>query len=88
MMLRSATEAVAPTADLICVVSAVSRETISPDCDRVEEGRRQPRHMGEHVLAQIRHDPLAERDDEVVAAGRGQRENAARTEQHREIVGR
>ena len=32
MTLRSATEAVAPTADLICVVSAVSRETISPDC--------------------------------------------------------
>ena len=32
MMLRSATEAVAPTADLICVVSAASRDTISPDC--------------------------------------------------------
>ena len=32
MTLRSATEAVAPTADLICVVSAVSRDTISPDC--------------------------------------------------------
>ena len=31
MALRSATEAVAPTADLICVVSAVRRETISPD---------------------------------------------------------
>ena len=31
MTLRSATEAVAPTADLICVVSAVSRDTISPD---------------------------------------------------------
>ena len=31
MRLRSATEAVAPTADLICVVSAVNRETISPD---------------------------------------------------------
>ena len=29
--LRSATEAVAPTVDLICVVSAVSRETISPE---------------------------------------------------------
>jgi hypothetical protein len=32
MMLRSACEMVAPTADLIWVVSAVSRETISPDC--------------------------------------------------------
>jgi len=32
MMLRSAVEAVAPTADLIWVVSAVSRDTISPDC--------------------------------------------------------
>ena len=32
MAFRSATEAVAPTADLICVVSAVNRETISPDC--------------------------------------------------------
>ena len=29
--LRSATEALAPKADLICVVSAVRRETISPD---------------------------------------------------------
>ena len=31
MTLRSASEAVAPTADLICVVSADRRETISPD---------------------------------------------------------
>ena len=31
-VLRRASEAVAPTADLICVVSAASRETISPDC--------------------------------------------------------
>ena len=30
MELRSASEADAPTADLICTVSAVSRETISP----------------------------------------------------------
>ena len=30
--LRSACDRLAPTADLICVVSAVSRETISPDC--------------------------------------------------------
>ena len=29
--LRSAIEALAPTADLICVVSAVSRETSSPE---------------------------------------------------------
>ncbi len=33
-VLRSAIEAVAPTVDLICVVSAVSRETISPDWAR------------------------------------------------------
>ncbi|MNL84027.1 hypothetical protein D3C87_2118590 [compost metagenome] len=31
MELRNACEAVALTADLICVVSAVRRETISPD---------------------------------------------------------
>ncbi|MCY1552756.1 hypothetical protein D9M68_891730 [compost metagenome] len=31
---RSATEAVAPTTDLICVVSTDRRETISPDCER------------------------------------------------------
>jgi hypothetical protein len=31
MVLRRASEAVAPTVDLICVVSAVSRETISPE---------------------------------------------------------
>ena len=73
MTLRSASDAVAPTADLTCVVSAASRETISPDCARVEEGRRQRRHMGEHVAADIGHDALAERDDEIVAAGRGQR---------------
>ena len=71
MALRSATEAVAPTADLICVVSAVSRDTISPDWARVEEGRRQPRHMREHVAADIGDDALAQRDDEIVAAGRG-----------------
>ena len=57
MVLRSATDAVAPTADLTCVVSAVSRETISPDCDRVEEGRRQSRHMGEDVACADRRRP-------------------------------
>ena len=47
MMLRSATEAVAPTADLICVVSAVSRETISPDCAVSKKAGDSSRHMGE-----------------------------------------
>ena len=37
--LRSAIEALAPNAALTCVVSAVSRETISPLLARVEEGR-------------------------------------------------
>ncbi|ENR67941.1 hypothetical protein DK64_2558 [Brucella neotomae 5K33] len=34
IILRSATDAVAPTTDLICVVSDESRDTISPDCER------------------------------------------------------
>ncbi len=42
----SATEALAPTADLICVVSAVSRETMSPERADVEEGRGEPHQMG------------------------------------------
>ena len=33
-MLRSATDIEEPTADLICVVSAVSRDVISPVCVR------------------------------------------------------
>ena len=76
--LRSAIEALAPTADLICVVSAVSRETISPERAGVEEGRRRAaadarRRRG----AQVGDDPLAERHHEVVAGRARKREHAA-----------
>ena len=68
--LRSATDTDVPTALLICVVSAVSREMISPVLARVEEGGRQHGQVREHGGAQVGDDALAERGDEVVARAR------------------
>ena len=73
--LRSAIDTDAPTADLIWVVSAVSREIISPVCALVEERRRQRGQMREHLAAQIGDDPLAERRDEIEAQRAGDREH-------------
>ena len=51
----------------------------------VVEGRRQPRQMGEDIVADIRYDTLAEGDDEIVTAGAGDRENCRQHHQHGEI---
>ena len=64
--LRSAIDTEAPTAALIWVVSAVSRDTSSPDFGRVEERRRQDGDVREHGVAQIGHHALADGRDEVV----------------------
>ncbi len=84
--LRSATDTEAPTADLICVVSAVSREVSLAGLGGVEERRRQPRQMREHVAAQIGDDALAERGDEVVAQRARGREHRHHRDHHGEIA--
>ena len=76
--LRSATDTDEPTADLICVVSAVSREISSPVLAVVEEGGRQRGEMAEHLAAQIGDDALAERGHEIEARGARQREHRRR----------
>ena len=53
----------------------------------VEEGRRQAGDMREHLAADVGHNALAERDDEIVAACRGQGEHRGDRHQHREIIG-
>ena len=68
--LRSATDTEAPTALLICVVSAVSREMISPVRAVSKKPGDSSRQMREHVRAQIGDDALADRGDEVVARRR------------------
>ena len=80
--LRSATDTEAPTADLICVVSAVSREISLAGLGGVEERRRQRGEMREHVAAQIGDDALAERGDEVVAQRAGEREHGHHRDHH------
>ena len=64
--LRSAIDTEAPTADLIWVVSAVSRDTSSPRARGIEERRRQRDQMREHVAPEIGDDALADRHDEIV----------------------
>ena len=79
--LRSAIDTLAPTADLICVVSAVSRETMSPERAVSKKAGESVQEMREEVGAKIGDDPLAERDDQVVAAGAGEREDAGEHDQ-------
>ena len=84
--LRNAIETEAPTADLIWVVSAVSREISSPVLARVEEGGRKRGEMGEHVGAQVGDDALAERGDEVEARRAREREHGHDRDHHGEIA--
>ena len=84
--LRSAIDTEAPTADLIWVVSAVSREVSLAGLGGVEERRRQPRQMREHVAAQIGDDALAQCGDEVVAQRARGREHRHHADHHREIA--
>jgi len=60
--LRSAIDTEAPTADLIWVVSAVSRDTNSPSARGIEEGG-EARSDREHVAPEIGDDALADRHD-------------------------
>ena len=83
--MRSAIETLAPKADLICVVSAVSRETISPVRAVSKKRRIEPGEMREHGGAQIGDDALAERHHEVVAQRARQREDGHDDDQHAEI---
>ena len=84
--LRSAIETEAPTADLICVVSAVSREISSPRARGIEERRRQRHQVREHVAPEIGDDALADRHHQVVARGAGQREHRDHRDHHAEIA--
>ena len=55
---------VVPTAALICVVSAVSRDITSPVRASSKKAARQPGEMREHIAAQIGDEAFAERSDE------------------------
>ncbi len=87
MALRSATDAVAPTADLICVVSAVSRDTISPDCTLSKKPGDNVVTCAENIAPEVGDDALAERDDEIVARSRSCGQDRRDHHQHREIIG-
>mgnify|MGYP003694196947 CR=1 FL=1 len=84
--LRNATEIEAPTAALICVVSAVSREISLAGLGRIEVGGRERDQMAEHALAQVGHDPLAQRGDEIKARRARQSEHGHDADQDGEIA--
>ncbi len=84
--LRSATETEEPTAALICVVSAVSRETISPVLASSKKAAGERGQMREHVAAQVGDDALAERGDEVVAKRAGEREHRRDADHQQKIA--
>ena len=83
--LRKAIETDAPTADLIWVVSAVSRDIISPVCERSKKAGDKAREMAEHLGAQIRDNPFAERGDEIEPKRARHREHEHDRDHHREI---
>ena len=78
----SAIETDAPTADLICVVSAVRREIISPVCAWSKKAGDSAVRCANTSRAQIGDDAFAERRDEVEA----QRACAARAPPQRAIM--
>ena len=84
--LRSATDTEEPTADLICVVSAVSREVSSPVLAVSKNGADSASRWREHRRAEVRDDALAERGHEVVARGAGEREHGHHRDHHAEIL--
>src|SRR5881398_1592835 len=72
--LRNAIETEAPTAALIWVVSAVSRDKFP--CFRfVEISERKRNQVPEYALAQIGDDALTQRGDEIETRGARQREH-------------
>ncbi len=87
--LRSATDTEEPTADLICVVSAVSREIISPVLAVSKNDADSVVRCANTAAAQIGDHALAERGDEVVAAARSTIASTPTTsDHHAEIAGR
>ena len=84
--LRSATDTDEPTADLICVVSAVSREVSSPVRAVSKNGADSAMRWPNTAGAKIRHHALAERGHEVVARGAGEREHGHHRDHHAEIL--
>ena len=83
--LRSACEITVLAAALTCVVSAVSRDITSPECDDFVEGGAKSREMLEHVAPDVGHDALAEPVDAIEARGARQCEHEADADQRREI---
>jgi len=83
--LRNAIETEAPTAALIWVVSAVSRDKFP--CFRfVEISERKRNQVPEYALAQIGDDALTQRGDEIETRGARQREHRHDDNHHREIA--
>ncbi len=83
--LRSAIDADEPKVALSWVVSAVRRETSSPVFSTSKKLEVEAGQMGEDVAAQVGHDPLAERHDQVVAGARRDRQHGDDADQADEI---
>ncbi len=84
--LRSAIETEAPTADLIWVVSAVSRDISSPIFAVSKKAADSCVMRSNTARAQIGDHALAERGDEVVAQRAGAGEHGHDRDHHREIL--
>ena len=84
--LRSATETEVPTAALIWVVSAVSREMISPVLAASKKAGDSVGEMREHGGAQVGDHALAEHGDEVVAQRARDREHRHHRDHDGEIL--
>ncbi len=84
--LRSAIDTEAPTADLIWVVSAVSRDTSSPLRAESKKAGESDSRWPKTSRLQIGNDALADRHHQVVARGTGQREHGDDRDHHREVA--
>ena len=84
--LRSAIDTDAPTADLIWVVSAVSRDTSSPLRAESKNAGRQRDQMREHVAPEIGDDALADRHDQIEPRRAGAGQHRDHRDHHAEIA--
>ncbi len=84
--LRKATDTAEPTADLICVVSAVSRDIISPVCALSKNAADRRVRCANTSLRKIRDDPFAERRDEIEPKRTRKREHGGNADHHAEIA--
>ena len=85
-VLRRAMEAVAPTADLICVVSAVRRDTISPECGGIEKVDAEAGDVCKNISSNISNDPLAQPDNKIITAGARYRQNDGDDDEHGKVA--